>query len=157
MKKRIIYLFLLILWMGVIFYFSSQSREASTKQSDVINSSIIKTVKTFNKNVNESNLYDKLFKPVRKNAHFVEFFVLGLLSFLYINTFNINIKKKIRYCFLLCLLYSSLDELHQEFVSGRDGNMIDILIDILGSASSIFICYFLYKKHVKRTKKVYNK
>ena len=152
--KRYILLVLLIIWMGIIFYFSSQGSTSSTKQSDVIiNDGIIKTVKIFDKNLDENSLYLKLYTPVRKNAHLFEYFVLGLLSYLYINTYKISKNKKFLISIIFCFLYACSDEIHQVYVPGRDGRITDVLIDTLGS----FICLTIIFIKIKINEKYLHK
>ena len=152
--KRKIYFILLILWMIVIFYFSNQNGNISMNQSNrVVSDGVIKVVEIFNKSIDKNTIYYSLVAPIRKYAHFAEFFVLGLLSFLYINTFKINVNKKIIYAIMLCLLYAAFDELHQFFIPYRNANAKDVLIDFLGSFFSIMMCFIYYKIKIK---KVYN-
>lgn len=66
-----------VLWMGLIFFFSSQpaddSKELSTGVTEVI-LSVVEAVAP------ESDLFvDNLHHFVRKNAHFLIYFVLGIL------------------------------------------------------------------------------
>lgn len=80
---------------------------------------------------------------VRKVAHFTEYFILGILV---INALKYNtIKDMMKLSILICILYASLDEIHQLFVQGRDGKIFDVLIDTLGSLSGIFLYKFLRK------------
>lgn len=123
MKKLIIKILLVILWMIVIFCFSNQKATDSTKLSNgFIKNTICK--------INASNCNTKAYvKPVRKSAHFCVYLILGLLV---MNCFKIN-KKYILYSVILCLLYSISDEVHQMFISGRSGELFDVFIDTCGS------------------------
>ena len=124
MKKIIIKILLVILWMIVIFCFSNQVSDDSTKLSNgLIKNTICKVSKDCDKTIN------KTFKPVRKCAHFCVYLILGLLV---MNCFNIN-KKYIIYSLIICLLYSISDEVHQIFVPGRSCEVLDIFIDTCGS------------------------
>ena len=123
MKKIIIKILLVILWMIVIFCFSNQKATDSSKLSDgFIKNTICK--------INTSNCNTKTYvKPVRKSAHFCVYLILGLLV---MNCFKIN-KKYILYSVIICLLYSISDEVHQMFISGRSGELLDVFIDTFGS------------------------
>ena len=133
MKKLIIKILLVILWMIVIFCFSNQKSTDSTKLSNgFIKNTICKVDKgDCDKTIN------KFFKPVRKSAHFCVYLILGLLV---MNCFDVN-KKYILYSLLICLLYSISDEIHQTFISGRSGEILDIFIDVFGSFIGIFSLY----------------
>lgn len=71
---------------------------------------------------------------VRKTAHFTVFAALGFFGSGVLSTYNL---KKLRVWFFslaFCVLYAISDEIHQLFVSGRSGELKDVLIDSLGSA-----------------------
>ena len=84
--KKYILLILVILWMGVIFYFSNMVSYKSDETSDeVIDSTVLKVSKFFKKDLTkeqENNIYRYSVYPVRKYAHVFEFFVLYVLVFL---------------------------------------------------------------------------
>ena len=46
--------------------------------------------------------------------------------------------------FLFSVIYASTDEFHQTFVVGRDGNIVDVLIDSSGSLVGILLSSILY-------------
>ena len=130
MKKNIIKILLVILWMIVIFCFSNQKATDSPRLSDgFIKNTICKINKT-----DCDKTIKKSFKPVRKCAHFCVYLILGLLV---MNCFNIK-RKYIVYSLIICLLYSVSDEVHQLFVNGRSGEIIDVFIDTFGSFIGIF-------------------
>ena len=133
MKKIIIKILLVILWMILIFCFSNQVSDDSTRLSDgFIKNTICKVNKgDCNKTI------EKTFTPVRKCAHFCVYLILGLLV---MNCFKID-KKYVLYSLLICLLYSISDEIHQIFVSGRSGEVLDVLIDTCGSFLGISALY----------------
>ena len=131
MKKLIIKILLVILWMIVIFCFSNQKATDSTKLSNgFIKNTICKI------NTSECKI-EKFVKPVRKSAHFCVYLILGLLV---INCFGVN-KKYIIYSLIICLLYSIGDEIHQIFVSGRSAEILDVFIDTFGSFIGIISLY----------------
>ena len=133
MKKTVIKVLLVIAWMVVIFSFSNQKADNSTKLSNGLIRNTVCKIST--KNCNET--IDLAFKPVRKTAHFLEYLVLGLLV---LNCFNIN-KKYMLYSLIICFLYSISDEVHQIFVPGRSCEVLDVMIDTIGSLIGIISCY----------------
>ena len=151
--KKIIYLILVIIWMGIIFYFSNMVSYKSDEKSDaVIDSTVIKIAKFFKKDLTkeqEYNIYRYSVYPVRKYAHIFEYLVLYVLVFLYINCYEIDIKNKLLYSLIVCVLYAISDEVHQLFVEGRTGKVVDVLIDTLGSTIGLLISYIFYKKTKK--------
>ena len=131
-------LILVILWMIVIFSFSNQKANDSSKLSDGL---ILKTVriieKITNKEYSDEEILEKFVRPVRKLAHFTIYLILGVLVYLYIKEFNIS--NKFIISLLICILYAISDEIHQLFIVGRSGKILDVLIDSLGSLTGIFI------------------
>lgn len=94
---------------------------------------------------------------IRKFAHFIEYFVLGVLSFLSLRDVRFFFKRQrvaqSALAILFCMLYAASDEIHQLFVSGRNGSVKDVLIDTLGSAFSVLICLgvvWIVKKHRRK-------
>ena len=118
----------------MIFCFSNQVSDDSTKLS---NGFIRNTICKINKDCDK--VIEKTFTPVRKCAHFFIYLILGILV---MNCFNID-KKYIIYSVIICFLYSISDEVHQIFVPGRSGEVLDVLIDTCGSFLGINILYKL--------------
>lgn len=138
--KKIIKLILILSWMGLIFLFSNDTSTASTKKSDgiIIKTAEIFTRRTLNKDEKEK-LINKLVVPVRKTAHFLVYLILGILVLNLLKEFNISKSKSIILTIVICCLYACSDEFHQLFISGRSGNILDIIIDTLGSYTGCFI------------------
>lgn len=84
---------------------------------------------------------------IRKLAHITEYLILGILMINCLKDYRI--KNLFIVSILLCILYSCTDEIHQLFVSGRCGSVIDVMIDSFGIILSIFI-YKLIKNKVYR-------
>lgn len=145
MKKKLS-IILLIIWMIVIFAFSSAEADKSTNSSDkVINTFIeIKDKITDNQTseYDKEIITDNLTYIVRKTAHVTEYLILSILMYNALFNFNINNPKLV---FLYSVIYSCTDEFHQLFVPGRTGRIIDVLIDSIG----IIIGIYLYKIKIK--------
>ena len=129
--KRIIKIVLVILWMIQIFMLSNQSGNESQSLSDNI-------ICSFMNNCNPE-LYSFV---VRKAAHFMLYFILGMLTFI---NFKSN-KENMIYALIICVIYAFTDEIHQMFVNSRSGELRDIIIDSLGALSSILIMYKIRKR-----------
>ena len=118
--------------------FSNQKSTKSTENSQsLVRSTIVNIYKLFDKNVSDEKIEEIINTwevPVRKLAHFLEFLILGILVFLTFRAYNI---KDIYMMILFCFIYACFDEAHQLFVVGRDGNIIDVLIDSFGSTFAI--------------------
>lgn len=98
---------LVIIWMGVIFYFSSLPDLKSELP----------------------NFWDLVF---RKLAHFSEYFVLTYFLIKALLGHRIKKKTVLLVALLLAFSYAISDEYHQTFTLGRSGRFEDVLIDSVG-------------------------
>lgn len=134
MIKNKISLLLVILWMIFIFVMSSFDATSSSNQSNFIVDIITSII-----NIKDIGLLSLI---IRKLAHFIEYFILGILVINFITRYD----KKIIIAILLCIIYATSDEIHQIFVPGRSCQIIDIMIDSLGSIMGIYLCKLITKK-----------
>ena len=123
--------------MIFIFVMSSFDATSSSNQSNFIVDIITSII-----NIKDIGLLSLI---IRKLAHFIEYFILGILVINFITRYH----KKIIIAILLCIIYATSDEIHQIFVPGRSCQIIDIMIDSLGSIMGIY----LYKLITKKCKK----
>lgn len=145
--KNKIYKILLVIWMIIIFLFSNDPKEETSEKTNNFMAPIIEIIELitgYEKNSNEIELItDECFYLVRKLAHFLEYFILGLLLILALKS-DIPNKEVLYYsAIIICIIYAASDEVHQLFVEGRNGNIKDVIIDSCGSISSI-TCYYYY-------------
>ena len=150
MIRKVVKLLLVIAWMGLIFSFSNDTGVKSTKKSDGL---IIKAAEVFlNRNLSDiekDNLTKFLVVPVRKGAHLFVYSVLGILIFSFITEF-ISIGYKSLICsFIFSFLYACSDEIHQMFVSGRSGQISDVVLDTIGAGIGIILCLFIFRRRKK--------
>lgn len=135
-------LVLVLIWMFVIFSFSNQpALESSNLSEGLINNTIIKAYEVFNGKVDtvkREEILSKYSYPVRKLAHFTEYFILGFLVLIFLMDY-IHTPKVIIYCVLICFIYACTDEFHQYFVDGRYCSFLDVIIDTIGSLTSSLI------------------
>ena len=149
MIKKIIKIILVLLCMFTIFSFSSDNGGESTNKSD---RTIVKIYQFItNKKLNNSEkqyVIDKYVTPVRKGAHFTIYLILGILVISLIKEYRMIDIKSLIIAIIFCFLYACSDEIHQLFVVGRSGEVLDVVIDSIGSFIGIFIYYKL--KGVKK-------
>lgn len=140
--KKIISFIALILWMIVIFSFSSADANKSTGTSDKVITTMIEIKDKITNNETPNNEKEIIVKNssfyIRKIAHITEYLILGFLMFNLLKQYSVT---NIYYAIGLSILYSCTDEFHQLFISGRSGSIRDILIDTIG----ILIGTYLYK------------
>ena len=131
MKKvkvlRIFLIILIVLWMWLIFSFSSQDGGESSGLSR-------KVVEFF---VKDPELVNKIEPYARKIAHFSEYGLGGILFISLFSTYNWTDRRKITTSILLGAWYAVMDELYQLMIPGRSGALKDVYIDALGVATGV--------------------
>ncbi len=152
--KNFLNIVLIIIWLFVIFSFSAQDSKKSRNTSDQV---IIKTAEAIKKEElteKEKNiLIDKYLVVVRKSAHFVLYFILGILMYILMNRIYGNTPAAIIYTIIFCFIYACSDEIHQLFINGRTARFFDVCVDTCGATLSTIIL-FTVNKVKNRFKKV---
>lgn len=147
--KRRIFAILIILNCLIIFYFSNQVADSSSKQSSTIVeivSNIIPTIKNMQE-PNKTILKEEILTPiVRKTAHFCIYAMLGIFTMNFMCTYEkISIPKRIIISLLFCAIYAITDEFHQYFIPGRSAEIKDVLIDSSGAFVGILVTTVIIK------------
>ena len=150
MLRKKISIILLLLWMTVIFMFSSSGSVKSNDTSGKVISSAIsvkdKVTNNETKPETKKKIVRKLNYSVRKSAHVFEYFVLGVLA---LNVFDaFNVKRKVLFAIILCILYASSDEFHQLF-TGRTASVTDVLLDSAASIVGIYLLNLIFYRRKK--------
>ncbi|MBO5477798.1 MAG: VanZ family protein [Clostridia bacterium] len=151
-KKEIIKcinIILVLIWMIIVFWFSAQIGESS---SNISGNTIRRIITFLNNNISALELEKivEFLQPiVRKLAHFTMYTIGGFLIYNLFKAINNTEKKKIIYSFIFGVIYATTDEIHQLFVQGRSGSIIDVGIDSLGVISGICI-YIILRKFINR-------
>ena len=140
-KKSFIFLLLLsLIWMFVIFYFSSQPAEESTETSLMVGTAIGQVVVPGFSELPSSKqreYTESIEFPVRKAAH-------GVMICL-------QRKRYWQLGWLFGTIYAATDEFHQLFVPGRSGQMQDVMLDGVGCLLGCLIVGILYDRHKEKT------
>ena len=134
MKKnilRIVLIILILCWMYMVFGFSNAGGEESTGLSTRI-------AKIFIKNEVYIEFVENI---IRKLAHLTEYAIGGVLVYSLILTYKLKSKFQFLFSWILVTVYAITDEVHQLFIPGRSGRIIDVYIDTLGAL--IGMCGFL--------------
>ena len=141
----VIFLILVVFWMGVIFKFSSANGEKSTGTS---RSSLEKIITLFNKNIDKERLDEIVIKydvVLRKFTHFSGYLVGGVLLYFMYFYLNKLVNYKLKYIKMYSVvtgsIYAMTDELHQHFVSGRSGEIKDVVLDTSGVIIGVVIVW----------------
>jgi len=90
------------------------------------------------------------FPLVDKVLHFIAYGLMGILFYRAYQT--LRIKNNIQMLMVLSVVSASLygisDEIHQSFVPFREAEVADVIADIIGAFSGVWL--YRYSKHVKR-------
>ncbi len=156
--KRVIWV-LTILWMGIIFYFSSQPAELSLDASGEILVQMNQIGEDDIHNISDRRVWN-LHYFIRKLAHFVLYCGLGFLMVFSIA--SIKYRPYISYiiAWLAASLYGILDEWHQNFIPGRGATLADMKLDAVSALAGVVIAAVIielwrlynYKKELKHVK-----
>jgi len=127
-KTFFVYYFPALLWVGIIFYFSS------------ISDLKVGSAKIF---------WEIVF---RKIAHVGEYVILAWLVFrIFRNLNGHGYGRSFFSTLVIVFLYAASDEFHQTFIAQRSGNPVDVLVDVLGALFGIqSLEIFLSKKNPKK-------
>lgn len=130
LRNTNLWLFLWLLWMGVIFFFSQLPGNPTYYEPTL------------------------LLLIERKGAHVVEYFILFLLSAQVFSLlfFKESLRSILALAFVWSVVYAVTDELHQFFTPYRGAHMTDVVIDTLGVSLALCIVLFFYWKRKKRKK-----
>ena len=146
---------LTLVWMGIIFYLSSQP----AVQSAGLSGGIFHRIQSF---VEDIPVMGYFFAGgftehlLRKAAHMAEFAVLGMLLLLCMREYLMGAWKKFRLplALIVGILYAGSDEFHQRFVPGRSGELRDVLIDSVGVCIGVVVISVILAC-INRKKEVY--
>lgn len=133
--------------MAVIFLLSSEPADESSSRSDVFTS-----IATDYLHVSLTD--DILTFLTRKAAHIFIYFVLGILVYNVVRLYSLSAKQAILLSIGIVMTYAGLDEVHQLFVSGRSGEVRDVLIDTTAGAVGVGVTYAVLqmKQRLQRPK-----
>ena len=151
-KKSTRYVWILpVLWMCVIFAFSHQPGNDSSRMSGGV-TRIIESMAGF-LNINTDRFDLHLF--VRKSAHFLEFAILGALFFAAFHPASGRLSPRDGLwtglkAQVAGMVYAATDELHQLFVPGRSCQVRDVMIDSCGVLLAVLLCYAFYLARWRR-------
>lgn len=153
-KRRILYALCVLITMGAIFCFSTQSGVDSNKVSDVIvnpitNETKAKSDKEFDTETEQKKYWDnikgKIQVAVRKCAHAFNFALLAFFVYMFLRSCNLNTTDALIITLVFCACYAGTDELHQKFVDGRTPRFTDVCIDLFGGVVSMTIVWLAGK------------
>lgn len=146
-NKKIITIILILIWMCIVFKFSSQPSTESSQLSGKITKAILNFFNVLEgKTIEQQSQIETI---VRKLAHYFIYTIGGILIFLHMDSYKIHINKKVLFSQIIGTSYAATDEFHQLFVPGRSGELRDVCLDSLGVITGIIITLII-QKMIKR-------
>lgn len=143
--------FLVVFWMGIIFYLSHQPAGASRSLSEGLLSNLLHIFPQ-----EHSGEIELLHILLRKSAHFIAYFLLAILLFRAMIPNRMSVSAVMRQsssAWFICIVYAASDEFHQTFVSGRSGEFRDVMIDSFGALLGILISNGIFWWRTRRKHK----
>ncbi len=150
-KTKLLRLLPPLAWMALIFLFSAMPSDSSTRQSSTLADMLVSVAGRFLfLDQTARVLLSARLEPVlRKLAHMTEYAVLFILWRHALRSLGNTLKKASFVSALICILYAASDELHQLFVPGRSGMVMDVGIDSLGVFIAFIILFLMERKRAK--------
>lgn len=136
-KTHYINWFLVLFWMGTIFYLSHQPAQASRSLSEGLLGNLLHIVPH-----EQSPEIELLHALLRKSAHFIAYFLLAILlirAMISDREKRSTVVRQSSFAWFICFVYAASDEFHQTFIPGRSGEFRDVMIDSLGALLGILI------------------
>lgn len=122
-----------ILWMGLIFWFSTDTFSGSHTGSvlEMVLRAIGVSV--------EPVVLARVHFLIRKTAHLAAYAILGLLLFRAFRSGNVQ-RWRLKWAvsaFLIAAVYALLDEYHQSLTQERTASLADSVLDMVGSLGAL--------------------
>jgi len=139
LKKMILITLIVVLAIAaMIFVFSAQSGEDSSKASGRVTEAVLSLLMPGFRQLSPAEKRPYLAtwgKVIRKLAHFTEYALLGFALVVHLK-YRLRDSSLPRVCliaWLVATLYAGTDELHQLFIANRSAAVTDVLIDSAGA------------------------
>ncbi|MFI3200662.1 MAG: VanZ family protein [Eubacteriales bacterium] len=135
-----------IIIMMIIFYFSHAPATVSSQTSEAVTSSVLDYFQRwFGVSPFTNALAVGMESVIRKLAHVIEYAMLAMTFYYAYYSEGRSRKRMIGVTFICSVAYAISDEVHQLFIPGRAGQVIDVLIDTCGVVLGIVFAMVLRK------------
>lgn len=132
-----------MLWMGMIFFFSSQPSDESGAVSEGFSFRMMNTTGLFlHLPIDQEKLREIAQAAdhyVRKGAHMTEYAILAVFLYVWAGRRPLPPLRRAEIAAGIAALYACTDEIHQLFVAGRAGMFSDVLVDSLGAVLGLAV------------------
>jgi VanZ family protein len=131
---------LVLAMMIAIFCFSGQEGQLSSGLTAKITAKVLRLLTGTDARADNWALFERTHFIVRKIGHASGYFMLCLLCLFALYGFRMPFWAKCLLAFVICCVFAGTDEWHQTFVSGRSGQLRDVLIDSGGALLAVLCC-----------------
>jgi VanZ family protein len=143
--KKMIAPILLIAWMGLIFYMSSQQGGESSGLSNKIVSKLFSLFPFLgDPHDEEAEIFLTFSLIVRKTAHFTEYLILAVLAFFFISSYYVSMGAYL-FSWAFATIYAITDEIHQHFIPGRVAAPLDVCVDSAGALFGVYLVFLVMR------------
>lgn len=148
----------MVLWMSLIFFYSSRPADVSARDSGRIGIWLGSTfVPGFQEwpQEKQEDFAEKVDHPVRKTAHATEYAILGILAAgvcmqsargsssrmqgVKEEKAEKHLVRELLLPWVIASAYAATDEFHQLFVPGRSGQISDVMLDSAGALAGVAV------------------
>lgn len=137
---------LVLMWMTLIFIFSSQAGTESSALSSGVADTLINVVEVVQSDFSQRIDVQAFESSLRFWAHFFLYFTLGVFLYDFLRSFYSDYFRLIIETSMIALLIAILDETLQSSVPGRAMQITDIYTDFFGALLAAFLLSFLFYK-----------
>jgi VanZ family protein len=166
-SNKLILLLFVLLWMGLIFIFSSQPYESQDLKPWLHRVLSFERIPRYLNHVQLKygghlisvkalGLTGFVEFIIRKSAHVTEYAILGVLVFLSLRMIFPRFIGISIVSICICYLYAITDEYHQSFVADRTPLFADVLLDTSGATLGILLLIILSKMSVFLYRKIFD-
>ena len=150
MRRFLKYWLPLLVWVGVIFFGSTDLMSAEHTSRF-----IVPFLRWLKPDISMETLAS-IHLVIRKCAHLSEYAVLALLL-LRASICVINLKRSMSILYacvwVTCFLFAITDEFHQTFIVSRGASAADVVIDGIGAILGLLIAAVFEKRHSTKLRK----
>ncbi len=140
---------IVLFWMTLIFFFSSQdatqSGDSSSELTHVVLDALTQLGIICACNISPAE-FTRAEGIIRTLAHFFEYFAFSIITYQFIRSIISNKSvKNLLLPLLICMTYALSDEIHQYFVPGRAMDIMDWIVDSSGILIASLIMFLFHK------------
>lgn len=148
-KKILIWIPAVVLAV-IIFGFSGQNGEQSEGLSYKVAEVLVNGADALHlidmKYIGREHAIEQMQIPVRKVAHMTEYAIFACSVYVALAVDGLKWRWTKYAALLIVFAYACTDEIHQLFITGRNGSAVDVLIDVTGGLIAIFLCMICDKR-----------